>query len=291
MAVASFSSLPRHNTLAEFAGAGGWAKLLSDALTTVGVVKTADTGQINFAGLGAAPAINTYAGYEIRRITMTGGQTYVIKIEYGTAGSAGVPQLRIQIARTTDGAGVLGSDPSTAFVLASSAAGGTAIDSNVSGDATRFGFFLWGAQTGSQVGVMFLVGRLKNTNGTDADTGINIVTRATAGTHSGVKQQYLPKTGPPYPTPPMSNVQCDFPPEGNMIMGVNAGAAPIVPNIGYSGNPTLEGLVYSRNDNTLSAQIQVIQYGVSHNYLCLNGLSGNMSVNGNANALFAIRYE
>lgn len=90
----------------------------SDALTAVGVLKTADTGQIDTAAvtLPAAVTIGTpvYSGYEIRKLAGVGGKPPLyLKFEYGvTTTTTNSPaqyrfMTRVSAALATDGAGNL----------------------------------------------------------------------------------------------------------------------------------------------------------------------------------------
>lgn len=61
-------------------------KGFSDLLTAVGVVKTADTGQIDWSTVSRPASQTTSVGYEIREIPTTVG-TLRVKIDYGTGAS------------------------------------------------------------------------------------------------------------------------------------------------------------------------------------------------------------
>lgn len=291
MATQTFQAKARQDSVADFLA---WAKGLSDALKACGVVLTNDTGQINWAGVAAVPAINTYAGYEIFRITMPQGTSYLMKIEYGSGNATFNPALRVQFARTSDGAGNLTGDVTQQTTL--SLASNTATLTNVvSGDATRFGFYLFADATAANA-IAAMVGRSKSDAGADTDEYINIVleSKLSTGTNgfTGLKQQMLPKVGPPYPVTPMGSVQCAFPPSGNGIYGVNAGIFPIVPNVGFAGNPTMEACVYSKNDQPVLSQVDVQLYGASHRFICCYGNTATgLTVNGNNVAGIAMRFE
>ncbi|MBS0212297.1 MAG: hypothetical protein JSR26_03835 [Proteobacteria bacterium] len=96
-----------------------WAKAVSDALTALGVVKTADTGQVNLTGAtlayGPTPPVgnSSYSGYEMRKMSASGMPDIFLKIHYGTlsnrvAGAAYYyPFLRVQVGTGSDGAGNL----------------------------------------------------------------------------------------------------------------------------------------------------------------------------------------
>lgn len=80
-----------------------WGLDLSAAFAEVGLVQTADTGQIDWATV-TRPAVNTSAGYEIWRYT---DSSIFIKIFYGTGNGAATPRLQISVGTGSDGAGTL----------------------------------------------------------------------------------------------------------------------------------------------------------------------------------------
>lgn len=87
-----------------------WCLQLSNALTSIGLLKTTDTGQIDLTTVAVPGAINTVAGYEIRAFqdpTQATAPIYV-KIEYGTGTSTTICGLWITVGGSTNGAGTLG---------------------------------------------------------------------------------------------------------------------------------------------------------------------------------------
>lgn len=91
----------------------------SDLLTAVGVLKTADTGQIVISTAttpGTVPASPpTYVGYEIRKLSVAGSPDLILKFEYGivasTANNAATYRVSIRVTAglRSDGAGNLDS--------------------------------------------------------------------------------------------------------------------------------------------------------------------------------------
>jgi hypothetical protein len=103
MATYSYSSRMRHDSDAAFRE---WGSAFSAALAGVGLVKTADTGQINWGTVTRA-GTNSDAGYEVWRFSDPLQDTYpiVIRFDYGTGSGATSPRLRAVITQATDGAG------------------------------------------------------------------------------------------------------------------------------------------------------------------------------------------
>jgi hypothetical protein len=87
-----------------------WGKGISDQLTAMGLTKTSDTGQIDWATVAVPGSSSTAAGYEIRKFTDSADSTAPIrfKIEYGSGASvAGNPGLWITVGSASDGAGTI----------------------------------------------------------------------------------------------------------------------------------------------------------------------------------------
>ena len=100
-----------------------WGSLISTGLSSIGMVQTTDTGQINWSTV-TVPGNATYAGYEIWRFadTLQATKPVFVKVEYGTyTTSTGVASsIRISVSNATNGAGVLnGTVTSTTYVIQS----------------------------------------------------------------------------------------------------------------------------------------------------------------------------
>lgn len=86
-----------------------WATGIHDALIAVGLVQTADTGQINLTTVTRPAGANTAGGYEIFRFSDSLQATVpvFIKIEYGTASTTASPGLWMTSGSGSNGAGTL----------------------------------------------------------------------------------------------------------------------------------------------------------------------------------------
>lgn len=98
-----------------------WAQAIHDSLIAVGLVQTADTGQVTISTMALPTGSPTFVGYEIYRFNdaLQATKPVFLKIEYG-AGSANVVQgsFRVSISNATNGAGTLnGTLVSTAKTL------------------------------------------------------------------------------------------------------------------------------------------------------------------------------
>jgi hypothetical protein len=85
-----------------------WGSEFNTKLAAVGLVQTADTGQINWTTVTRA-AINSDAGYEVWRMNDTQQATAPIflKIFYGSASNQNIPRIRIQLGTASNGSGTV----------------------------------------------------------------------------------------------------------------------------------------------------------------------------------------
>ncbi len=103
MTTRSWSIAVNNNSDAEFRS---WGSSVSQSLGLVGLVQTADTGQINWT-TAIQPGSNTAAGYEIWRFT---DSTVFLKIEYGSGSGTGTPRslgLWLTVGTGSNGSGTL----------------------------------------------------------------------------------------------------------------------------------------------------------------------------------------
>jgi hypothetical protein len=121
MTTSTYSTVIDHSNDAGFRA---WGSELSTALSAVGLVQTADTGQINWA-TATRPGTSTAAGYEIYRFddALQGTAPIYFKLEYGTSSSATtIPQLWLTIGTGSNGSGTITDEVVARTVCATSAA-------------------------------------------------------------------------------------------------------------------------------------------------------------------------
>ena len=179
MATQQYASVWAHATDADFRA---WASEFSTNLQAAGLVKTADTGQINFVTV-TRPGTSTAAGYEIYRFNDTLQATAPIffKIEYGTGGSAASPGIFLTVGTGTNGAGTLTGTISTRIKCHPSSQN---IVSTVTPYNTQMcvkdGFVGVSMKQGAMVGgrqmIGFLVGRTVDSTGAETATGCAVST-------------------------------------------------------------------------------------------------------------------
>ena len=83
-----------------------WAAFIHSVFI-LGLINTADSGQVDLATVVKPSVINTAQGYKVYR-TNDGLTNVYIKIEYGSGGNAGYPSIWVTVGTATDGAGTIG---------------------------------------------------------------------------------------------------------------------------------------------------------------------------------------
>jgi len=176
MALATFSAATTNATDAQFRG---WGKGISDSLQAVGIVKTADSGQIDWATVAAPTAINTRMGYEIYRFndTLQSTAPVFIKLSFGSGSTSSNPSLWISVGTGSNGSGTL-----TGEILPEqqnyTGATVTATTHYVSGSSNRFVIAIQGTSSSAQI--ILTVERTHNSSGSDTSSGIMVNRIATS---------------------------------------------------------------------------------------------------------------
>jgi hypothetical protein len=146
-----------------------WGSGINAQLAAVGLVKTADTGQIDWT-TALRPAVGVYAGYEVWRFADALQATHpvFIKIEYGIGGAADIPRLAVTVGAATNGAGTL-SQAGTRQVLgiSTSTTAGVMRVSYCSGSASRLFLVTHASPASSSSTMILVVERPKNAAGVE----------------------------------------------------------------------------------------------------------------------------
>jgi hypothetical protein len=260
-------------------------------LEAVGLLKTADTGQIDWATVLKPTGFNTYMGFEIRRFsdTLQATAPMFVKFEFGTGQNG--PSIKMTVGTATDGAGTfVGNTTSTKNM---SVTGGTIVNPTyVSGDGGRVSvaFNVGGAATYKQMA--FSIERLKDSDGTPNANGVSICAFGYSGGLYG--QQILPAGGGlVFPTAELSRPMCAFPPSGVTTFAENIGFFPIHPYLGFAGNPDLGFVIFNNAEMSgVGSIVNINIYGVDHAYLICGDIGGPSAVNGATFTLgVMMRYE
>jgi hypothetical protein len=161
----------------------------------VGMVQTADTGQINWLTVTVPTVINERKGYEIWRFNdaLQATAPVFLKISYGSANAAAsYPGIWITIGTGSDGAGNL-----TGIVLAETQTGPVASNASswpmyASGSTNRFALLCWPPSSPSY-SILFSLSleRLHDVNGVDTGAGLMMFQMASSQTY----HWYIPFSG------------------------------------------------------------------------------------------------
>ncbi len=167
-----------HSTNADYRT---WVSELSGMLTTVGFIKSADTGQVDTA-TATIPGTGSY-NYEIRYLddSLHATKPLYVKIEYGTQAS-GRPQIRMSAASGTNGSGTLtGTTYFSAQVLCTNAYPGVATYYSGAVALEGFAAFIWKRGLLGANSTFFAVARMCDAAGDPTTAGFNFWYSAPGG--------------------------------------------------------------------------------------------------------------
>lgn len=168
-------SLPAFfNTDADFQA---WCQGIAAQLVVAGLVKTADTGQINNATVVKPAATNTVQGYEIYRFNdaLQATVPVFIKIEYGSGGAVDRPSLWWTVGSSTNGAGTLGGQLSARrqFNAISSKSAGVTLPSYCCGNSTGAFMMVNNYDSAStNFGLLMIIERTRDGSGAATSDGV-----------------------------------------------------------------------------------------------------------------------
>ena len=155
-------------------GFRAWGSEFNGQLAAVGLVQTADTGQINWSTVAYNSSPNTTAGYEVWRFA---DSTLYIKFEYGTGSNgAGYPSIFVTVGTGSNGSGTItGTNVTSSRVGTHTGSTPTSTTASYSSYFTRtanhFGF-LWKAAAASPTPLAYyILGKTVNGSGAATTTG------------------------------------------------------------------------------------------------------------------------
>jgi len=294
MAKTSFVSVSGCTSDAAFRTLG---LLISGALEAVGLIKTADTGQIDWGTVTKPTTTYAVAGYEIRTFpagTLQTANPLIVKVNYGsTNNSANVMGIQIQVGHATDGAGNFTGDYSDTYSLYPSSSNSNGAQCYVSCDTEHLtiALFLGISGTTTNYSIVCSMDRLRDSDGVALDTGVNILTM-----YSGYfGQRMLPATGAQFPSSALTQPMALFPggSGAQTVVGKNICFSNVYPYLGCTGNPDMNAVVYPAGNMPINGGV-VIQfpvYGVLHDYVLVGPYVGTYGGNTTAQWGLGVRYE
>ncbi len=272
-----------------------WGQYVSDQLTAVGLTKTADTGQVNWATASDPGGTNTYNDYEIRAFAdaLQATAPIVFKVRYGESAIADQPAVGIQFGTGSDGSGGLTGTLSTEMKFPSSSVT-TSVTVTGSGSTNRF---CLNVGAGNNQSFLFSFERTKDAQGNDTVEGATLfgicgnTGNASASTQNIGEIVWNPSIGN-ITAINTSNVACLFPSGSSFTNGVQIGVAPILPEKPLFMNPILGLVGFYTQDITTPGTFVAYMYGTAHQYYATNrGASSAFRGTGSGTEALAIRYE
>lgn len=152
-----------------------WGAAISSMIAAMGLVKTADTGQIDWNTAGPAPAAgqSLAVGYEIWRFNdaLQATAPVFLRIDYGVGSGLGGTNLNYRFGTGTNGAGTLSGASSTVSTGGPvSYAAGTVLPAFCSGSPSRLALVTqWGS---NNVTPLILAERTHDANGNPTADGV-----------------------------------------------------------------------------------------------------------------------
>jgi hypothetical protein len=176
-----------------------WVAAMSAAFSSIGLVKTGDTGQIDATTISYTGGSNSNNGYEIWRMndSLQATKPVFIKVEYGSGSSyigANCPIMWFTAGTATDGAGNITGLLTTRRALYAGFITSTVQPSIWAGDGTYammlLGYANGGSGSNSAPQIFFVIDRTRNADGTINGDGL-VMWRTSYGGDVGYTQGYF----------------------------------------------------------------------------------------------------
>lgn len=283
-----------------------WGSTISGELANMGLVQTADTGQINWTTVLKPTVLNQVMGYEIWRFAdaLQATAPIFVKLEYGSSGTGTRAAIWVQVGVTTNGAGTLTGAKSTRNQCGQQINNVNTALCAFSGDTARLTIALWffdslGNQNGDFT-IFFSIEREKDINGADVGTGCYISVSGNSGTQdlgNEIGQEYFSRSSGGLGIE--EDPGCHAPMIGNGTSGADVSLFPQNFANGVFLPFGLNQLAYKTSAIPVNSEVPVIVYGATHTFRTLGGTfvgqGQNMVVRGPSNfahnASFAIRWD
>jgi hypothetical protein len=268
-----------------------WGTAWNAKFVSMGLVQTADTGQINWTTITFPTVINTANGYEIWRFndTLQSTAPVFLKIEYGAGGVAGHVSVWITLGSGSNGTGTLTGIPSTRQQITCTGVA-TPVTHYWSGDTNRFTIAVVGTTAATS---MFLgVERTVDATGALTSEGCLMIMRSTS---VWVQQAWNQVTGPYTATweQSLGVLGPAVAPFG--VFGSQLAVYPVFHNKGVFLTPGLNIYVYENATAAAGSTISFTTYGATHTYMPLGtpmfASAARAGFSSAANAVAMMRYE
>lgn len=271
-------ALPVHPLLDD-AAFRAWGQAIHDAILAVGLVNTADAGQIDFATVAKPASGSSYAGFKMYRFddSLQATAPVFVKLEFGTNSST-TPALAITVSSGTNGFGVATGQQSGRQVAGSTGSQPFAAKGHIAGATNRI-VCLSGSDQASATGTYlgFIVERLRDADGNETnDIAWGVFPQV-------VKFGVVPRAGS---VPTAENTPPAFHPEGSTgTSGSDTAVFPLCPMLRWPRGALVSALIYMSADFAKAVDINATIHGTARDYRTQGGTT---IPRGNGSALLAV---
>lgn len=275
------------NTVTTDAAFRTWGLAYASKLASMGLVQTADTGQINWVTVLAAVGANTAQGYEIWRFddALQATVPIFLKIEYGSGSAAANGSLWFTVGSGTNGAGTLTGVLTTRVQVTCTAVAGV-VTHYWSGDTNRLGIAVLGSSAANSMGLW--IERTVDTAGVVTAEGVLIIYRSLSAWGQVAWNQVTGSYGVVEAS--LGAMGAALAPFG--MYGTQLAIYPIFHNKGVFLPYGLNALVYENTLIGVSSTISFTIYAASHTYMTLGATGfGAAGRGGFSTATLMMRYE
>lgn len=288
--ISDLTTIPCTNaTAAQFRA---WAQFIHDSIV-LGLVNTADTGQIDLTTVAAPAASNASMGYKIYRFddTLQATAPIFVKVEFGCAFTVTLPSIWITIGTGTDGAGTI---TGTLFIRTQRTVSGTANAGPFtclgSAGPARWCCAMW-VTAGINLPSYYSIERTVNSAGVDNSDGVVLTFCKATNDHLSY---FIPYSGvaPAVETGLHALLSGANP----TAFGINVGVSLVIPMAGLPKQPPMNTLICKAGDFVALSTLLVPVYGTTRTYQHLgNGYStlrnNGTNVLADPNSRLCMRYE
>jgi hypothetical protein len=277
------------NTVITDAAFRTWGLAYNAKFASMGLIQTADTGQINWATVLAATVSNTVQGYEIWRFadTLQATAPVYLKIEYGDGPTIGNAAFWIQLGSGSNGSGGLTGILSTRQIVTITTATAGAITHYWSGDTNRITIAAVGAAGASSM--LFTLERTVDAAGVLTSEGCLMTFR---GSNTWGQVAWNQATGPCTATweATLGAMGPSLAPFGTF--GAQVAVYPVFHNKGVFFPAGLGIFVYESTLITSGSPVAFSVYGATHTYMPLPVAGyGSPARGGFSSPTVMVRYE
>lgn len=256
-----------------------WGQAIGAALTTLGWVQTADTGQVNWGTIVAVPS-STYV-YEIWRANdaLQSSMPIFMRIEYGFSSTS--PRIQVTVGTASNGSGtitgqVVSSAPWALTSTTFANLGATTFPCYFSGTSAEFRMMMWATNGANPSGslsqcTLLVIERSKDTSGNNTADYVTVATLQNLVTNQAGFQQSFSASATGRRSTGVNAITLNFGANSGTAFGTTA-AYPVFPDVGKVGNQML-GLmtVYAADVTDQSICTAASMYGSTHTYIAFVG--------------------